>query len=146
MPLDWQGAGILLVINVLMIFYITSRKKTIVPSQSLDSVQQQHACKDVYNFFILPKNRYIDHKIITIIHKNQIIRNKIIKFITTILQLCVELSTTPLPSHQEPHHPNNSAKPNPLPFFKKNTKDSTNSAKSIIFVGDKSQYIQHHIL
>lgn len=78
-----------------MIFYITSRKKTIVPSQSLDSVQQQHACKDVYNFFILPKNRYIDHKIITIIHKNQIIRNKIIKFITTILQLCVELCTTP---------------------------------------------------
>lgn len=38
-----------------MIFYITSRKTTIVPSQSLDSVQQQHACKDVYNFFILPK-------------------------------------------------------------------------------------------
>lgn len=60
-----------------MISYITSRKKTIVPSQSLDSVQQQHACKDVYKFFILPKkNRYINHKIITIIHKNQIIRNK----------------------------------------------------------------------
>lgn len=79
-----------------MIFYITSRKKTIVPSQSLDSVQQQHACKDVYNFFILSKkNRYINHKIITIIHKNQIIRNKIIKFITTVLQLCVELCTTP---------------------------------------------------
>lgn len=38
-----------------MISYITSRKKTIVPSQSLDSVQQQHACKDVYKFFILPK-------------------------------------------------------------------------------------------
>lgn len=38
-----------------MISYITSRKTTIVPSQSLDSVQQQHACKDVYNFFILPK-------------------------------------------------------------------------------------------
>lgn len=55
MPLDWQGAGILLVINVLMISYITSRKKTIVPSQSLDSVQQQHACKDVRKFFILPK-------------------------------------------------------------------------------------------
>lgn len=74
---DWQGAGILLVINVLIISYITSRKKTIVPSQSLDSVQQQHACKDVYKFFILPKkNRYINHKIITIIHKNQIIRNK----------------------------------------------------------------------
>lgn len=74
---DWQGAGILLVITVLMISYITSHKKTIVPSQSLDSVQQQHACKDVYNFFILSKkNRYIDHKIITIIHKNQIIRNK----------------------------------------------------------------------
>ena len=52
---DWQGAGILLVINVLMISYITSRKKTIVPSQSLDSEQQQHACKDVYKFFILPK-------------------------------------------------------------------------------------------
>ena len=59
-----------------MISYITSRKKTIVPSQSLDSVQQQHACKDVYKFFILSKNGYIDHKIITIIHKNQIIRNK----------------------------------------------------------------------
>lgn len=60
-----------------MIFYITSRKTTIVPSQSLDSVQQQHACKDVYKFFILSKkNRYINHKIITIIHKNQIIRNK----------------------------------------------------------------------
>ena len=60
-----------------MISYITSRKKTIVPSQSLDSVQQQHACKDVYKFFILPKkNRYINHKIITIIHKIQIIRNK----------------------------------------------------------------------
>ena len=59
-----------------MISYITSRKKTIVPSQSLDSEQQQHACKDVYKFFILSKNRYIDHKIITIIHKNQIIRNK----------------------------------------------------------------------
>lgn len=59
-----------------MISYITSRKKTIVPSQSLDSEQQQHACKDVRKFFILPKNRYIDHKIITIIHKNQIIRNK----------------------------------------------------------------------
>ena len=60
-----------------MISYITSRKKTIVPSQSLDSVQQQHACKDVYKFFILPKkNRYINHKIITIIHKNQIIHNK----------------------------------------------------------------------
>lgn len=43
-----------------MIFYITSRKTTIVPSQSLDSVQQQHACKDVYKFFILSKkNRYI---------------------------------------------------------------------------------------
>lgn len=43
-----------------MIFYITSRKTTIVPSQSLDSVQQQHACKDVYNSFILSKkNRYI---------------------------------------------------------------------------------------
>lgn len=55
MPLDWQGACILLVINVLMISYITSRKKTIVPSQSLDSVQQQHACKDVYKFFILSK-------------------------------------------------------------------------------------------
>lgn len=52
---DWQGAGILLVINVLMISYITSRKKTIVPSQSLDSEQQQHACKDVRKFFILPK-------------------------------------------------------------------------------------------
>ena len=76
LPLDWQGAGILLVINVLMISYITSRKKTIVPSQSLDSEQQQHACKDVYKFFILSKNRYIDHKIITIIHKNQIIHNK----------------------------------------------------------------------
>ena len=38
-----------------MISYITSRKKTIVPSQSLDSEQQQHACKDVYKFFILPK-------------------------------------------------------------------------------------------
>lgn len=38
-----------------MISYITSRKKTIVPSQSLDSVQQQHACKDVYKFFILSK-------------------------------------------------------------------------------------------
>ena len=38
-----------------MITYITSRKKTIVPSQSLDSEQQQHACKDVYKFFILPK-------------------------------------------------------------------------------------------
>lgn len=60
-----------------MIFYITSRKTTIVPSQSLDSVQQQHACKDVYNFFILSKkNRYINHKIITIIHKNKIIRKK----------------------------------------------------------------------
>lgn len=59
-----------------MISYITSRKKTIVPSQSLDSVQQQHACKDVYKFFILSKNRYINHKIITITHKNQIIRNK----------------------------------------------------------------------
>lgn len=59
-----------------MISYITSRKKTIVPSQSLDS-EQQHACKDVRKFFILSKkNRYIDHKIITIIHKNQIIRNK----------------------------------------------------------------------
>lgn len=55
LPRDWQGAGILLVINVLMIFYITSRKTTIVPSQSLDSVQQQHACKDVRKFFILPK-------------------------------------------------------------------------------------------
>lgn len=60
-----------------MISYITSRKTTIVPSQSLDSVQQQHACKDVYNFFILPKKIVIyNHKIITIIHKNQIIRNK----------------------------------------------------------------------
>lgn len=60
-----------------MISYITSRKKTIVPSQSLDSVQQQHACKVVRKFFILSKkNRYINHKIITIIHKNQIIRNK----------------------------------------------------------------------
>lgn len=60
-----------------MIFYITSRKKTIVPSQSLDSVQQQHACKDVYNFFILPKKIVMyDHKIITISHKNQIIRKK----------------------------------------------------------------------
>lgn len=59
-----------------MISYITSRKKTIVPSQSLDS-EQQHACKDVRKFFILSKkNRYIDHKIITIIHKNKIIRNK----------------------------------------------------------------------
>lgn len=38
-----------------MISYITSRKKTIVPSQSLDSEQQQHACKDVYKFFILSK-------------------------------------------------------------------------------------------
>lgn len=38
-----------------MISYITSRKKTIVPSQSLDSVQQQHACKDVRKFFILSK-------------------------------------------------------------------------------------------
>lgn len=38
-----------------MISYITSRKKTIVPSQSLDSEQQQHACKDVRKFFILPK-------------------------------------------------------------------------------------------
>lgn len=38
-----------------MISYITSRKKTIVPSQSLDSEQQQHACKDVYNSFILSK-------------------------------------------------------------------------------------------
>lgn len=38
-----------------MISYITSRKKTIVPSQSLDSVQQQHACKDVYKFFIPSK-------------------------------------------------------------------------------------------
>lgn len=81
---DWQGAGILLVITVLMISYITSRKKTIVPSQSLDSVQQQHACKVVRKFFILSKNRYIDHKIITIIHKNQIIRNKKIEFITTL--------------------------------------------------------------
>lgn len=61
-----------------MISYITSRKTTIVPSQSLDSVQQQHACKDVYKFFILPKNRYINHKIITISHKNQIIHKKII--------------------------------------------------------------------
>lgn len=79
-----------------MIFYITSRKKTIVPSQSLDSVQQQHACKDVYNFFILSKKIVIyDHKIITISHKNQIIHKKIIKFITTVLQLCVELCTTP---------------------------------------------------
>lgn len=76
LPLDWQGAGILLVINVLMISYITSRKTAIVPSQSLDSVQQQHACKDVYKFFILSKNPYINHKIITIIHKNQIIRKK----------------------------------------------------------------------
>lgn len=59
-----------------MISYITSRKTTIVPSQSLDSVQQQHACKDVYKFFILSKNRYINRKIITIIHKNQIIRKK----------------------------------------------------------------------
>lgn len=38
-----------------MISYITSRKKTIVPSQSLDSVQQQHACKVVRKFFILSK-------------------------------------------------------------------------------------------
>lgn len=38
-----------------MISYITSHKKTIVPSQSLDSVQQQHACKDVHKFFILSK-------------------------------------------------------------------------------------------
>ena len=59
-----------------MISYITSRKKTIVPSQSLDSVQQQHACKVVRKFFILSKNRYIEHKIITIINKNQIISNK----------------------------------------------------------------------
>lgn len=60
-----------------MIFYITSRKKTIVPSQSLDSVQQQHACKDVYKFFILSKKIVIyDHKIITISHKNQIIHKK----------------------------------------------------------------------
>ena len=59
-----------------MISYITSRKTSIVPSQSLDSVQQQHACKDVYNSFILSKNRYISHKIITISHKNQIIRKK----------------------------------------------------------------------
>lgn len=60
-----------------MISYITSRKKTIVPSQSLDSVQQQHACKDVYNFFILSKkNRYINRKIITISHKNQIIHKE----------------------------------------------------------------------
>lgn len=88
-----------------MISYITSHKKTIVPSQSLDSVQQQHVCKDVCKFFILSKNRYINHKIITIIHKNQIIRNK--KFPCRL---------------------------------------SDNSAKSIIFVGDKSQYVQHHIL
>lgn len=79
-----------------MISYITSRKTTIVPSQSLDSEQQQHACKDVYNFFILSKKNVIyDHKIITISHKNQTIRKKIIKFITTVLQLCVELCTTP---------------------------------------------------
>lgn len=60
-----------------MISYITSRKTTNVPSQSLDSEQQQHACKDVYNFFILSKKIVIyDHKIITIIHKNQIIHKK----------------------------------------------------------------------
>ena len=57
--LDVEGAWYIVlrkvVINVLMISYITSRKKTIVPSQSLDSVQQQHACKDVYKFFILSK-------------------------------------------------------------------------------------------
>lgn len=68
-----------------MIFYITSRKTTIVPSQSLDSVQQQHACKDVYNFFILSKKIVIyDHKIITIIHKNQIIQKKWLGKITAL--------------------------------------------------------------
>lgn len=75
-----------------MIFYITSRKTTIVPSQSLDSVQQQHACKDVYNFFILSKNRYISHKIITISHKNQIIRKETSKK-TTALSFKISLLT-----------------------------------------------------
>ena len=129
LPLDWQGAGILLVITVLMISYITSRKTTIVPSQSLDSVQQQHACKDVYNFFILYKKT---------LYRPQNYNNN--------PQKPNNPQQNNLIYHQAPHHPNNSAKPNPLPFFKKNTKDSTNSAKSIIFVGDKSQYVQHHIL
>ena len=142
MPLDWQGAGILLLINVLMISYITSRKKTIVPSQSLDSVQQQHACKVVRKFFILSKKSLYRPQNY---NNNPQKPNNPQQKKLNLLQLCVKLCTTP-PSHQAPHHPNNSAKPNPLPFFKKNTKDSTKSAKSIIFVGDKSQYVQHHIL
>ena len=116
MPLDWQGAGILLVINVLMISYITSRKKTIVPSQSLDSVQQQHACKDVYKFFILSKNRYIDHKIITIIHKNQIIRNKMTQKNILLRVYCVyyfgHCVRHSHPSASTSSAPNNSTKPN----------------------------------
>lgn len=88
-----------------MISYITSRKKTIVPSQSLDSVQQQHACKDVRKFFILSKKSL----------------------------------------YQPQNYNNNPQKPN-NPQQKSPCRLSTNSAKSIIFVGDKSQYVQHHIL
>lgn len=114
LPLDWQGAGILLLINVLMISYITSRKTTIVPSQSLDSVQQQHACKDVRKFFILPKNRYINHKIITIIRKNQIIRNKKITQKDILLRILLRALCATLPSFclHIKRHPNNSTKPN----------------------------------
>ena len=88
-----------------MISYITSRKKTIVPSQSLDSVQQQHACKVVRKFFILSKK----------------------------------------PLYRPQNYNNNPQKPN-NPQQKYPCRLSTNSAKSIIFVGDKSQYVQHHIL
>lgn len=89
-----------------MISYITSRKKTIVPSQSLDSVQQQHACKDVYKFFILSKKSL----------------------------------------YRPQNYNNNPQKPNNPQQKKFPCRLSTKSAKSIIFVGDKSQYVQHHIL
>lgn len=100
-----------------MISYITSRKKTIVPSQSLDSAQQQHACKDVYKFFILPKkNRYINHKIITIIHKNQIIRNKMTQKNILLRVYCVyyfgHCVRHSHPSASTSSAPNNSTKPN----------------------------------
>ena len=89
-----------------MISYITSRKKTIVPSQSLDSVQQQHACKVVRKFFILSKK-----------------------------------------SLYRPQNYNNNPQKQNNPQQKKfSCRLSTKSAKRIIFVGDKSQYVQHHIL
>lgn len=146
MPLDWQGAGILLVINVLIISYITSRKKTIVPSQSLDSVQQQHACKDVYKFFILPKKslyRPQNYNNNPQKPNNPQQNNKIYYNCITALRRTMYHA----PYLHIKHHITQTIPQNLIPYhFSKKTKDSTNSAKSFIFVGDKSQYVQHHIL